>query len=157
MVRTGFRLVMGSWKIMAISLPRNSRISDSSSDEQVLPVEDDLAALDPARRRRQEPHDGQVRDGLAAARFADEPERLALVEIEGDAVDGEDALVMSSEANEEVVDGEEVHRRLPLQSRVEGLAQAVAQEVEADGADHDRGARGRGSGKARSEGSAPSR
>ena len=36
-VRTGFRLVIGSWKIIAISLPRISRISLSGSADRSRP------------------------------------------------------------------------------------------------------------------------
>ena len=37
MVKTGLRLVMGSWKIMAISPPRTLRISSSDSVSTSLP------------------------------------------------------------------------------------------------------------------------
>ena len=77
-VRTGFRLVIGSWKIIAMSRPRMVPHLVLREGHQVLPVEQDLAALDPTGRLGQEPHDRQVRDALAAAGLADEPERLAL-------------------------------------------------------------------------------
>ncbi len=50
----------------------------------------------------------QVEDrGLAGAVGADDGEDLALVDVEGDAVDGLDA----AEVDREAVDGEEAHRR----------------------------------------------
>ena len=47
---TGLSEVIGSWKIIAISLPRIARISASRQLEQVAAVEEDLALDDPARR-----------------------------------------------------------------------------------------------------------
>ena len=61
MVRTGLRLVMGSWKIIAMSRPRRSRISRLGGPGQVDVLEADLAALDAAGRPRQQPHHRQVR------------------------------------------------------------------------------------------------
>jgi hypothetical protein len=42
-VSTGLSDVIGSWKTMAISLPRTLRISSSSSLRMSLPLEEDLA------------------------------------------------------------------------------------------------------------------
>src|SRR5205809_1034669 len=53
---------------------------------EVLPREVDMPADDP-RRGRQEADDRQAGRGLAAARFADDTERLALVQREADVVD----------------------------------------------------------------------
>ena len=47
-VKTGFSEVIGSWKIIEISLPRIARISRSDSLEQVAALEHDRAADDPA-------------------------------------------------------------------------------------------------------------
>ena len=55
--------------------------------EDVDPVEDDLAGDDPSGRVRDEPGDRQRRHALAAARLANEPERLAVAELEADVVD----------------------------------------------------------------------
>ena len=42
-VKTGLRLVIGSWKIIAMSLPRTLRISVVGQREQVAALEQDLA------------------------------------------------------------------------------------------------------------------
>ncbi len=55
MVSTGLSEVMGSWKIMAIRLPRMRQISSSLSLQEVPALEQDLALDDPARRVRDEP------------------------------------------------------------------------------------------------------
>ena len=61
--------------------------------DEVLAAEDDAAAGDPARRP-QDLHHGVRDGGLAAARLAGEPEDLALVDVEVDAVDGAGAPVV---------------------------------------------------------------
>ena len=43
MVSTGLRLVIGSWKIIAMWLPRTLRIASSGSVEQVAALEHDAA------------------------------------------------------------------------------------------------------------------
>ena len=55
---------------------------------QVAALEHDLALDDAARRHRDQFQDRHRRDGLAAAGFADDAERLALVDGDVDAVDG---------------------------------------------------------------------
>ena len=57
--------------------------------EQVAALEQDPAAGDAAGRLHQ-PHDRQSGHRLAAPRFADQPERLAGVDLEADLVDGRD-------------------------------------------------------------------
>ena len=74
---TGFSEVIGSWKIIEISLPRTSRISASLSCTQILAVEPDRAADDAARRVRHQPHQRQRGHRLAAAGFADDRQRFA--------------------------------------------------------------------------------
>ncbi len=71
-VNTGFRRVIGSWKIIAISPPRISRSSSSSELQEVPAVEQDLAAGELARRRVDQPHDRERGDALAAAGLAHE-------------------------------------------------------------------------------------
>ena len=56
-VSTGLRLVIGSWKIIEILLPRIDRICGSPILQQVLALEVDVAALDAAGRHGDEPHD----------------------------------------------------------------------------------------------------
>ena len=57
--------------------------------QQVLALEKDLAAGDAARFLHQA-DDRKRRDRLAAARFADEPQRFALADLERHVVDGHD-------------------------------------------------------------------
>jgi len=54
--------------------------------QDVLTVEHDRALHDPARWHRDEPHEREGGDGLAAAGLAHEPQRLAGRELEGHAV-----------------------------------------------------------------------
>ena len=49
-VNTGFSDVIGSWKIMLISLPRTSRISSHGSLSRSRPLKQDLAGDDAAGR-----------------------------------------------------------------------------------------------------------
>src|SRR5215217_1772830 len=62
--------------------------------------------------RRQEAQDRQRRHRLAAARLADDAERLAGFEVERDAVDGAHDAVAGEEMGREVADLEEAHMRL---------------------------------------------
>ena len=106
-VRTGLRLVSGSWKTIAISSPRTWRSSSSAEREQVAAAEEDATALDPAGGPRQQPGEGEAGDALAAAGLADEAERLAGQELEADAVDGVDGRVVRAEADDEVLDAQQ--------------------------------------------------
>ena len=74
----------GSWNI-SWRLRRERRRLAAAEPRDVLPVEADLA-----RRRPVQGGDEPADRGLAAARLADEPERLAAVDVEGDARDGLD-------------------------------------------------------------------
>ena len=56
-VKTGFSEVIGSWKIMLISLPRTFRISSHDSVEKIVAVEPDFAANDAAWGIGNEPQD----------------------------------------------------------------------------------------------------
>ena len=87
--------------------------------DEVDPHEVDLAPGDPAVAR-QDAHDRQGRRRLAAARLADDPERLAVVEPEADAVDRPDRAALEAEPRLEVAHLEErragtrLLRRRPL-------------------------------------------
>ena len=73
-----------------------------------------LAEHDPARGGLLDLDDGPPGRGLAAARLADEPERLALAQGEGDAGDGLHGRVAPAEGDVEVLDREQRvgrHRR----------------------------------------------
>ncbi len=87
-VKTGLSDVIGSWKIIEISLPRIARISRGLAEQEFAPAEPHGAADDPSGRLRHEPEDRQRRDALAAARLADDRERLARVHLERHAVHG---------------------------------------------------------------------
>src|SRR5690606_21912199 len=60
--------------------------------ERLMPEVADFLAIEPhpAAGGRDQPHQCQSGCRLAAARFADEAERFALVDLEADAVDGAD-------------------------------------------------------------------
>ena len=76
MVSTGLSEVIGSWKIMAMSLPRTPRIASSLERQQIDAGEHDRAAGDAAGRIGHQPHERQRGDALAAAGFADDRQRL---------------------------------------------------------------------------------
>ena len=75
MVKAGFSDVIGSWKIIAMPLPRRSCSSRAGRPTQLAAFEADRAAGDAPRRLRHQAHDRQRRDALAAARFADDGQR----------------------------------------------------------------------------------
>ena len=73
---TGFSVIIGSWKIIAIRLPRSCRISSGDSARRSRPSSR-IAAVDDAARRIDEAHDRVAGHRLAGARFADEAQHLA--------------------------------------------------------------------------------
>ncbi len=105
------RLVIGSWKIIAMSRAPDLPHVVLWQRREIEPVEHDRAPLDLAGGLGQQPHDREVRHALAAARFANEAEPLARLDIERHAVDGVDRSLVRSEANDEVIDREERHQR----------------------------------------------
>src|SRR5262249_6995181 len=74
--------------------------------EQVAPVEHGGAGDGPSCPR-QDPEEGERGDALAAARLADDAERLALADREGDAVDRVDRPAGRPELDAQAVDGEQ--------------------------------------------------
>ena len=76
MLRTGLRVIIGSWKIIAIRRPRSLRISLGGKPDEILALEQDAPARHPARRI-DEPEDREAGDRLARSGFADEPEHFA--------------------------------------------------------------------------------
>ena len=76
MVSTGLSEVIGSWKIIAMSLPRTARIASVAEREQIDAGELDRAAGDAAGRIGHKSHQGERGDALAAAGFADDRQRL---------------------------------------------------------------------------------
>ena len=104
--RTGFSDDCGCWKIMLIRSPRSLRISSRLDLQQVLAVEDDLAALDAAGRSDQA-HDRERGHALAAAGLADEAHDLAAVDLEVDPVDRPDDAVARVERRPQAADLEQ--------------------------------------------------
>src|ERR1035437_7039268 len=140
MVRTGFRLVMGSWKIIAISLPRSSRISASSRPIRSSPSNKTWPpSIRPAGA-------GSSR---ITARFVtllpqpDSPTRPSVSPSSRSKETPFTAWTVPSWVRNRTIRSRTDRRAtpLPLQARVESLAQAVAQEIEADGAEDDNRAR----------------
>ena len=107
MVRTGLSEVIGSWKIMAMRLPRMSRICASLERQQIDAVEADRAGHGAAEPVRQQAQHRQRGHALAAAGFADDAERLAGADRERHAVDGPRDAVLGEEVGLEVLDLEQ--------------------------------------------------
>jgi hypothetical protein len=82
MVCTGLSAVIGSWKIIAMSLPRVAHQSASGWSRRLLAVETDVPGG--GRAVGQETHQRKRRHGLARAAFADKAEDLALRDVERD-------------------------------------------------------------------------
>ena len=96
----GFRLACGSWKIICI-FGRSARSAPPSSRAMSRPS----SSIAPAGRVV-EPQDRPPGRRLAAARLADEPERLALGDVEADVVD---RLDLADLAPEHALVDREVH------------------------------------------------
>ena len=103
-VSTGLRLVIGSWKIIEMRLPRTLRISSFAQRQEVAAFERDIAG-DAAVGGGQQPHDRQRRHALAGARFADDGDRLARRDVERDALDDGGPHAVDAERGREVAHG----------------------------------------------------
>ena len=98
--------------------------------DEVLSLELDAAAgLDSARRLNQ-PQDRQRGDRLSAARFADDPDRLAGPDVEGDAVDRARDAALGVELGAQIVDGEKRRRHCVSRPALVGVAERFSQDVE---------------------------
>ena len=80
MVCSGFSAVIGSWNIMPMRSPRSAHIAVVVERRQFLAVEADRAG--DLRALGQQAHQRQRGDRLAAARFADQAQRVAALERE---------------------------------------------------------------------------
>ena len=78
--------------------------------QQVAAIEQDLAGHG-APRSFDEAHRRHRRDALAAARFADHPQRLTVPDLEADPVDGLDDAVLGEEVGLEAFDLKKILRR----------------------------------------------
>ena len=105
---TGLSEVIGSWKIIEISLPRIARISCSGRVEQIphRARPGPGTGREPAdlalRRRRRQAHDGEAGDALARAGLAHQRQRLARPDREGNIVDGRHLATVGPEGDGEV-------------------------------------------------------
>ena len=79
-VFTGLSAFIAPWKIIAMSVQRYGRIESSPPARMSSPFDRD--APGDLRVRRQQPHQREQRRRLAAAGLADQPEPLALVQVE---------------------------------------------------------------------------
>src|SRR5712671_5807813 len=77
--------------------------------QQILSLEAD-GARDPARGLGDEPHQRHRGNRLAAAGFTDNGQRLAFVDVEGDAVDGAVDTLRRTEMGLQILDFEQCHR-----------------------------------------------
>jgi hypothetical protein len=93
-------------------------------------------------------------DRLAAARLADDAQRLAGADVERHAVDGTHDAVEGEELRLQVADFEDracgFRSQAPRQARVEPVAQAVAEQVHRQHGHREEGAGEEGSSRARS-------
>ena len=99
--------VIGSWKIIAISRPRIARSCSSFSVRAGRWPPNIARAAGDAAVAGEDPEQCERGDALPAARLADDPERLARRDVEGDPVDGVDEPAARPELDVEVLDGEE--------------------------------------------------
>ena len=107
---TGFSDVIGSWKIIAMSLPRMSRSRRDGIVSRSSPLKS-ASPLVIVFRLAFRPMIVRQVTLLPRARLADDAERLALLDREADAVDGLDDAVVRAEVGLQVLDLEERHQR----------------------------------------------
>ena len=133
MVSTGFSEVIGSWKIIAMRLPRRDRMAASSSCSRSNALEADFAAHGAGQLLGQQAQDRQRSDALAAAGFADDTQRLSRHDRKRHAVDGAGDAILSEEVRPQVTDFEQRighGSHAPRKARIETVAQAVTDEVD---------------------------
>src|SRR2546422_198424 len=75
--------------------------------QQIVAVEERLAAHDARRRPGHQAHEAEARHALAGSRFADEPERLGLPQREGDAVHRLDRPPVGDDVGAEIANVDE--------------------------------------------------
>ena len=125
--RPGSSATIGSWNTKPMRRPRTRRMSLVVEVQQVAALELDAAAGD-ASGRHDEPDDRQRGHRLAAAGFADEPERFAAADRERHVVDGRGlAAVREREHRAEALDARA--RRAASGVDVTVFAEHAAQRV----------------------------
>ena len=100
---TGLSEVIGSWKIIAMSRPRSSRISSSDRSSRSRPSNRMRPARYPAGLLGEQAHDGERRHRLAGAGFADDGDDLAAVDGVRNAVDRADHAARGLELDVQVL------------------------------------------------------
>ena len=109
-VKHGLRLVVGSWKIIATSLPMSLRRSWSEMLSRSRPPNWRRFARD-AAGVGDEPHHRQHGHALAGTGLPDDAEHLAFVEREGHAVHRAQEAALRGKLDVEVLDLEQCHGR----------------------------------------------
>ena len=86
--------------------------------QQIDTVEQDFAALDPARRVRDQPQHRQRGDAFAGSGLAHNRERLAGIEMERHAIDRGHGSALGAESHRQIFDLQQRarHRKVPLSS-----------------------------------------
>ena len=106
---TGLSDVIGSWKIIAISSPRNRLSFALLAPISSVPSKS-RRALRHRVARLVQTHHGQARDALPRSRLTDDPERRAPLDRERDAVDRLHDAVVGAKLGAEVLDLEQRHQ-----------------------------------------------
>ena len=104
-MKTGLSEVIGSWKIIEMSLPRIFAISSSSSVREVLPVEDDRSSS--ASTRPGASISLMIESAVTDLPLPDSPTTPSVPPFgdrEVDAVDGADQAAVGVEPGAEVLD-----------------------------------------------------
>ena len=133
---TGFSDDCGCWKIIEMRSPRILRISLAASLEQVLAVEEDLARLDAAGRGDEAAGSRATVTLLPQPDSPDQAQDLAAVDVEVDAVHRPHHAVAGVEGGGQALTSRRgaprcrSRRHVTGSAGVEGVAQAVAEEVE---------------------------
>ncbi len=105
MVKHGFRLVVGSWKIIAMSLPTRRRRSRSEMPSRSLPAKRKvLARTRPGKAIS--PISGHHGHALAGAGFADDAQHLAFFQRQAHAFDRAHHAALRRELDVQVFDFE---------------------------------------------------
>jgi hypothetical protein len=101
--------------------------------QEIPPVEHNFARHDAARRRRDQPENRQVRDGLPRSRLANNSKRLAPGEIEADVVNRFRRAAFFVEPGPEMTNGQEglvIGQSALPHLRVQRVAQPITKKVE---------------------------